>query len=74
MALFQQFFPQQKQQNSLQRQPIDQKQFRQLAVTLDKNSLQQLVQRARQQGVSEQDIEAGINFILNLRQTNRGVY
>lgn len=74
MALFQQFFPQQKQQSSLQRQPIDQKQFRQLAVTLDKNSLQQLVQRARQQGVSEQDIEAGVNFILNLRQTNRGVY
>lgn len=67
MALFQQFFPQQKQQNSLQRQPIDQQQFRQLAVTLDKNSLQQLVQRARQQGVSEQDIEAGVNFILNLR-------
>ncbi len=67
MALFQQFFPQQKQQSSLQRQPIDQKQFRQLAVTLDKNSLQQLVQRARQQGVSEQDIEAGVNFILNLR-------
>ena len=67
MALFQQFFPQQKQQSSLQRQPIDQKQFRQLAVTLDKNSLQQLVQRARQQGVSEQDIDAGVNFILNLR-------
>lgn len=67
MALFQQFFPQQKQQNFLQRQLIDKKQFRQLAVTLDKNSLQQLVQRARQQGVSEQDIEAGVNFILNLR-------
>lgn len=68
MALFQQFFPQRQQpQAATQKQPIDQQQFRQLAATLDKNSLQQLVQRARQQGMAERDIEEGINFILNLR-------
>ena len=42
-------------------------QFKQLALNLDKMALINLVQRARQQGIDEQQIEAGLNFILNLK-------
>lgn len=66
MALFNQFFPNSQQQQS--RQQIDPQQFKQLAITLDKSSLQKLVQQARQKGVSDKDIEDGLNFILNLQR------
>lgn len=66
MALFNQFFPNSQPQQS--QQQIDPQQFKQLAITLDKSSLQKLVQQARQKGVSDKDIEDGLNFILNLQR------
>lgn len=45
---------------------IDPVQFRQFAVTLNDNALAQLVQMARQRGISDADIQAGINFIRSL--------
>lgn len=42
-------------------------QFNQMALNLDKTALINLVQRARQQGIDEQQIEAGLNYILNLK-------
>ena len=45
---------------------IDPNQFRQFAMTLNDQSLAQLVQMARQRGISDADIQAGINFIKSL--------
>ena len=45
---------------------IDPVQFRQFAMTLNDNHLQQLVQMARQRGISDADIQSGINFIKSL--------
>lgn len=45
---------------------IDPNQFRQFAVTLNDQSLAQLAQMARQKGISDADIQAGINFIKSL--------
>ena len=45
---------------------IDPAQFRQFAMTLNDNSLSQLAQLARQRGISDADIQAGINFIKSL--------
>jgi hypothetical protein len=45
---------------------IDPNQFRQFAITLNDNHLSQLVQMARQRGISDADIQAGINFIKSL--------
>jgi hypothetical protein len=45
---------------------IDPAQFRQFAMTLNDNSLSQLAQMARQRGISDADIQAGINFIKSL--------
>ena len=45
---------------------IDPNQFRQVVMTLNDNSLAQLVQLARQRGISDADIQAGINFIKSL--------
>ena len=66
MSIFNQFF--QKQQNNPLQQQIDQPQFKQLVVTLDKPSLPTLVVQARQRGMSDKDIEDGVNFILNLQK------
>ena len=66
MSIFNQFF--QKQQNNPLKPQIDQPQFKQLVVTLDKPSLQKLVVQARQRGMSDKDIEDGVNFILNLQK------
>ena len=66
MSIFNQFF--QKQQNNPLQQQIDQPQFKQLVITLDKPSLQKLVAQARQRGMSDKDIEDGVNFILNLQK------
>lgn len=49
-----------------QRQQIDPQQFRQFAITLNDQSLSQFAQLARQQGISEKDIQDGINFIKSL--------
>lgn len=57
--------------NQLFQQPQTQQfnpvQFNQMALNLDKTALINLVQRARQQGIDEQQIEAGLNYILNLK-------
>ena len=45
---------------------IDPNQFRQFAMTLNDNHLQQLIQIARQRGISDADIQSGINFIKSL--------
>ena len=37
------------------------------ASKLDKQTLANLVNQARQQGISEDEIEAGLNFLLKLR-------
>ena len=45
---------------------IDPAQFRQVAMTLNDNYLTQLAQLARQRGISDADIQSGINFIKSL--------
>ena len=52
-----------------QQQParIDPQQFAAVAATLNQQSLSQLAQMARQRGISEQDITAGLQFIQSLR-------
>ena len=49
------------------RQPIDPQKFTAAAAKLDKQTLANLVTQARQQGISEQEIEAGLNFPLKLK-------
>lgn len=52
-----------------QRQPrpqIDPQQFRQFAITLNDNALNNFAQMARQRGISEKDILEGIQFIKSL--------
>lgn len=52
-----------------QKQPqpqIDPQQFRQFAITLNDTSLNNFAQMARMQGISEQDIQQGIQFIKSL--------
>ena len=45
---------------------IDPNQFRQFAMTLNDSHLQQLIQLARPRGISDADIQSGINFIKSL--------
>ena len=54
---------------SPQQQPkIDPNQFISVAATLDDNSLNQLINMARQRGISDNDIQSGINFINQYRK------
>jgi hypothetical protein len=46
--------------------PIDPQQFRQFAITLNDNALNNFAQMARQQGISEADIQNGIRFIKSM--------
>ena len=46
-----------------QRPNIDPQQFRQFAITLNDQSLNGFAQMARQQGISERDIQEGIRII-----------
>ena len=50
-----------------QRQPIDPQKFSAAVSKLDKQTLANLVTKARQQGISEAEIEAGLNFLLKLK-------
>jgi hypothetical protein len=50
-----------------QHQPIDPQKFTAAAQKLDKQTLANLVTQARQQGIPESEIEAGLNFLLKLR-------
>lgn len=45
---------------------IDPQQFRQFAITLNDNALNNFAQMARARGISEQDIQRGIQFIKSL--------
>ena len=47
--------------------PLDQQRFCQMAQKLTKENLVQLAQQARAQGISEEQIEQGLNFLLNLK-------
>ena len=49
------------------RQPIDPQRFTAAVTKLDKQALANLVTQARQQGISESEIEAGLNFLLKLK-------
>ena len=50
-----------------QQQPkVDPQQFRQFAITLNDQTLANFAQMARQRGISEQDIQSGIQFIKSL--------
>ena len=49
-----------------QRPNIDPQQFRQFAITLNDQALANFAQMARQQGIPEQDIISGIQFIKSL--------
>lgn len=52
-----------------QQQPrIDPNQFISVAATLDDRSLNQLINMARQRGISDNDIQSGINFINQYRK------
>jgi hypothetical protein len=55
------------QMGTKQKQPINQQQFIQGISNLDKQALAKIVTQARQQGISEQEIENGLNFLLKLR-------
>lgn len=48
-------------------QPIDKNKFQNGLANLTKNDLANIVNKARAQGMSETDIETGLNFILSLR-------
>jgi tRNA-dihydrouridine synthase len=50
-----------------QQAPINPQQFAAVAATLNPQSLNQLAQMARQRGISEADINAGLQFIQSLR-------
>jgi hypothetical protein len=62
---------QQQNQPQPQNEQFNQQQFSQLVLNLDKTALINLVQRARQQGIPEQEIETGLNYILNLKNQRR---
>ena len=54
--------------NGQQRQyQINPQQFIQVAQTLDQNALSRLINMARAQGISDTEIQAGLNFINSLR-------
>lgn len=54
---------------SPQLQPrIDPQQFASVAATLDDGSLNQLINMAKMRGISDQDIQTGINFINQYRK------
>lgn len=56
------------QQNNQRQMPVfNPEQFAQVAMTLDQASLQKLVTMARMQGISDNDIQAGLQIINSLR-------
>ena len=51
-----------------QRQPINHQQFVQGASYLNEKALADIVTQARQQGISEEDIKNGLDFLAQLRK------
>ena len=66
MAYYNPFIPQPRPMQQPQI-PFNQQQFAAVAASLNQQSLTQLVQIARQQGISDADIQAGLNYIQSLR-------
>lgn len=54
-------------QNQPQVPSLNKEQFKSFLPNINNNMMQQLVQKARAQGISDSDIEAGLNFINTLR-------
>ena len=54
-------------QNQQSQPPINQSQFQQYAHKITDDNLKQLVVQARQQGISEEEIKQGLEFIMNMR-------
>ena len=54
-------------QNQQSQPPINQSQFQQFAHKITDDNLKQLVAQARQQGISENEIKQGLEFIMNMR-------
>lgn len=54
-------------QNQQSQLPINQSQFQQFAHKITDDNLRQLVVQARQQGISENEIKQGLEFIMNMR-------
>lgn len=48
-------------------QPINQSQFQQFMPKITDENLKQLVAQARQQGISEEQIKQGLEFVMNMR-------
>ena len=48
-------------------QPINQIQFQQFMPKITDENLKQLVAQARQQGISEEQIKQGLEFVMNMR-------
>lgn len=46
--------------------PVNHQQMKQLMPNINRNMLAQLVEQARQKGISEEDIEKGLDFLLKL--------
>lgn len=53
-------------QKPAQNPPINAQKLKQMAPQITKEDYAQLVSQARAQGISEKDIEAGLNFLLSL--------
>lgn len=56
-----------RQQQKEKMPPLDRQRFCQMAQKLTKENLVQLAQQARAQGIPEEQIEQGLNFLLNLK-------
>lgn len=54
-------------QNQQSQPPINQSQFQQYAHKITDDNLKQLVIQARKQGISEEEIKQGLEFIMNMR-------
>ena len=54
-------------QNQQTQPPINQSQFQQYVHKITDDNLKQLVVQARQQGISEEEIKQGLEFIMNMR-------
>ncbi len=53
--------------NTQKKIPLNQQQFKQFLPQINNNALQQLVQQAKNQGISDIDIQNGLNFINSLK-------
>lgn len=63
-------FPQFNQPLQPQRPQIDPVKFQQAVSTLDEQSLRALVQQARNQGISEQQIKEGLDYLVSIRKNS----